>query len=356
MQYLNQLEPDSLVQSFHQYPPYNFKVIGTVEGLPAFSAQFDLLTTIDDDFRNKLQKFPLYHYWKKYLIFRTCFVGTTVSEYALFPKDQSAQTLAQKIKAELSQNATLLIVKDIPENSPLLDDATNAYAKEMLDALKAEGFIVVSGQALAWVPINFSSVDEYIQRLSKMRRKDMRRKLRQSEDVVIQSIPLGDATFQDPTTLAHYYELYLNVFQQSEIHFDQLTDEFFAKILQDETSGGIVFTYHHEGQLIGYNICYVVNNKLIDKYVGFVYPKAREKNIYFLSWFHNLNYAVEQGLTQYVAGWTDPEIKSYLGAQFTFTHHAVYIRNPILRNILKPFSGYFESDKTTLEQLSNEEK
>ena len=51
-----------------------------------------------------------------------------------------------------------------------------------------------------------------------------------------------------------------------------------------------------------------------------------------------------KGLKTYVAGWTDPEIKSYLGARFTFTKHAVYIRNPVLRFVLSRLKRLFESD------------
>jgi hypothetical protein len=84
---------------------------------------------------------------------------------------------------------------------------------------------------------------------------------------------------------------------------------------------------------------------LIDKYVGFRYPEAREANLYFVSWFHNLAFARELGLRYYVAGWTDPEIKAHLGARFTFTCHAVYVRNGILRAGLRRLAGYFERDR-----------
>ena len=83
---------------------------------------------------------------------------------------------------------------------------------------------------------------------------------------------------------------------------------------------------------------------LLDKYMGLAYPQAHDYNLYVVSWFHNLDYARKQGLTHYVAGWTDPEIKRNLGAYFTFTQHAVYVRNPLLRLALKPFKRFFEAD------------
>ena len=84
---------------------------------------------------------------------------------------------------------------------------------------------------------------------------------------------------------------------------------------------------------------------LIDKYVGFAYPEARHHDLYTISWFQNLAYALEQGFRYYVAGWTDPEIKRHLGARFTFTMHAVYVRNPVVRTVLRPLKPLFESDR-----------
>ena len=69
-------------------------------------------------------------------------------------------------------------------------------------------------------------------------------------------------------------------------------------------------------------------------------------NLYFVSWINNLEYAQRNGLKTYIAGWTDPQVKLELGARFTFTRHAVYVRNPILRAILRVISTQFESDRS----------
>ena len=84
---------------------------------------------------------------------------------------------------------------------------------------------------------------------------------------------------------------------------------------------------------------------LIDKYIGFAYPQAHQHNLYTVSWFHNLEYALTNGLRYYVAGWTDPEVKRELGAQFTITRHLVYVRNPFLRAILSRTKRLFESNQ-----------
>jgi predicted N-acyltransferase len=205
--------------------------------------------------------------------------------------------------------------------------------------------VLVEGQALAYVPVDFTSTEEYLARQSRARRKDIRRKLRSAAHLEIEAIPTGDPRFQDEALPAAFYELYLNVYRQSEIHFDLLTAAFFKTLLQSADSDGVVFVYRAGGEMIGYNLCLVADDRLLDKYVGFLYPQARDYNLYTVSWFHNLEYALTHGLRCYVAGWTDPEIKRHLGARFTQTRHAVYVRNPVLRGILTPFKRFFEMDR-----------
>ena len=346
MSFIAQLEPDALLKAFTAHPPLGFTVDESPQGMPGFVAPFNLLTTADDALRRRLSRFPLYRWWGRLLQWRTRFAGTTVSEYAPLPRAVSPLELARGLKAAHGRECKLLIVKDIAQDSPLLSDAENTHARAFAAACEAEGYVLLEGQALAWVPIDFTSNDDYLARLSSGRRKNIRRKLRSRADLEIEAVATGDARFNDAVTLAQFQALFDNVYAQSEIHFDQLTAAYFRALLQDAQSHGVVFVYRHAGQMIGWNLCYEYGGKLIDKYVGFAYPQAREHNLYFVSWMHNLEYARQRGLTHYVAGWTDPEVKSFLGARMTFTRHAVYARNSLLRALLRRLGGHFESDRS----------
>ena len=345
MPFISQLEPDALLAHFMAQPPTGFAVQLSPQGMPSFVAPFDLLTTADDALRRRVTGLPLYRWWGRLLRWRTRFAGTTVSEYAPLPADVAPQALAQGLKAAYGRECRLFIVKDIAQDSPLLGGTDNAYAKAFADACHRAGFVLLEGQALAWVPIDFDSIDGYLARLSSGRRKNIRRKLRSQVGLEIERVPAGDARFDDEATLASFQALFDNVYAQSEVHFDRLTAAFFREVLRDGDSGGVVFVYRHAGQMIGWNLCYEHGGKLIDKYVGFAYPQAREHNLYFVSWMHNLDYARQRGLSHYVAGWTDPEVKSFLGARMTFTRHAVYARNPLVRAMLRRLGSHFESDR-----------
>ena len=332
----NLIEPAGLIRHFQTFPPEGFAAFSLDDGVPAFSTPFDLLTTMEPAVRRALRWLPLPHP-------RTCFVGTTVSEYALLSGSTPPETLVDDLLASMVPRFPFLIVKDLPTEATLVGEEAFAYSRRLAEACTRRGFVLLEGQELAYVPIDFSSEDEFLSRLSHTRRKNLRRKLKSESRLTIETIPTGDERFRDEVFLAELYALFMNVYRQSEIHFDLLTAPFFRAVLQDGELHGLLFAYRLDGALIGYNLCFHENGMLLDKYVGFVYPQAREFNLYAVSWFHNLQYALANGLRCYVAGWTDPEVKRELGASFTQTRHAVYVRNPMLRALLMPFRRLFET-------------
>src|SRR6185437_4867415 len=113
--------------------------------------------------------------------------------------------------------------------------------------------------------------------------------------------------FEDKQFCDELYRLYLNVYGQSKYHFDQLTRSFFTEVFQDAAANGVMFLYRRQddGRLIAWNLSYEYGGYLVDKYVGFEYPDVRQLNIYFISWFENLEYAISRGLSHYIAGWTE---------------------------------------------------
>ena len=340
----NQLEPSGLLQQFTNHPPEGFALLKDWPA-PAFTAPFDLLTTADDALKARLLSWPGGRWLSSRLRLTTDFIGTTVSEYAPLPRAVDAATLAQQLRA-MAGRTLLTIVKDLPQASPLLIEQDNCFAQELADALSEQGFIALEGQALAYVPISFASANEYLAGLSKNRRSSLRRKLKSRAQLCVQRIPTG-AAFAADAQVDAYYALFDAVYAQSDIHFDKLTRGFFADLLRDADNGGMVFEYRdaQSDALLGWNLCFEHDGKLIDKYIGLSYPAAREANLYFVSWMVNLEYALEQGLSHYVAGWTDPEVKAQLGASFTMTQHLVFIRNPLLRALGRRFSDLFESDR-----------
>lgn len=306
------------------------------------------MTTLDKKPRATLARLPLFQHWSRLLKLKTLFVGTTITEYAPLPAKLPPDKLLAALNTDLAGQASLVIIKDLPLNSPLLPAPDNQASQALAEAAARQKYMTVQGQALAYVAIDFASREEYLARLSASRRKDLTRKMKKRPLFTMEDRPFGDKLFQNADLLDEMYAMYLAVYNQSEIKFDLLSPEFF-QVLLNSSLDGLVFMYWHDHCLAGYNICLIHQNMLIDKYIGFKYPLARRLNLYFLSWLENLDYARQNGCTTYIAGWTDPEVKASLGASFTMTRHLVLVRNPFLRALLRPLRPLFEADSHTLE-------
>ncbi|MEN9705030.1 MAG: hypothetical protein RLZZ393_909 [Pseudomonadota bacterium] len=338
------VEPASLVDAFVQHPPLGFQAEFTPDGMPTFVAPFDLLTTADDPVRRAVQNLPLHAHWGRLLTWRTRFVGCTVTEYAPLASGVPPERLVSGLLSRYGQECPLLIVKDLAVDSPLLDVQANACVRAFTDALQAAGFVLLDGMSLAWVPLDVAAVEEHVARLSANARSNVRRKLKSRSQLRIDVVPAGSAWFDDDAVVAGLYRLYVNVYEQSAVHFDLLQEAFFRKVLRDPGNGGVLFVYRHDGEVIGWKLCFEHGGMLLDKYVGFSYPQSRDHNLYVVSWFHCIEYALSRGLTHMVDGWTDARIKRYLGARITRTRHAVHARNRLVHAVLRRMAGHFENE------------
>lgn len=339
------LEPACLVDAFMQHPPAGFTPAWVDSGsylLPSFRCNYDLRLTLDDDsfLSSTIRRSPLMGCFSR---LPSWFVGTTVSEYAPVPSIDNFDQLLSSLR-RTTRGAQLVIIKDVPWNSPLLPEHANQHARRLIQQASDQQFLSLHGQALAYVPIDFQSLEAYLARLSHSRRKEFRRKLKSRSQMTLEELETGCAELKNPAIVAELYELYLNVYRQSKFHFDLLSLPFFSEVLSRKDSGGIVFLYRQGKTIIGFNLCYMHNGMLVDKYIGLRYPDAPKLNLYFVSWFSNLEFALRHKLSHYIAGWTDPEVKRALGARFTFTRHLVHIVNPALRAVLTPMRHHFEPD------------
>ncbi len=343
-EYLFALEPAALVQHFLAHPPQDFTAQTLPDGTPAFRARFDLLTTADASLRRRAQALPGRRLLRRLLEPMTLFVGSTVSEYLPLGSEAAARQLPALLRSQHIHAQAFTIIKDIPAQSPLLDARQNRIAQQLCEAAQAADFVLLEGQALAHLPLDFASMDAWLARFSAKRRYDIRRKLKQRERLHVETWPLGCAALRDAALRQTLYALYLQVYAQSDVHFDCLTPAFFDAVFTDDRLPGFLFVFRQQDRIIGWKLCFEHAGMLIDKYVGFSYPEAREFGLFFVSWAECLDYALRRGLRHYVAGWTDPEVKAYLGAGFTMTRHAVYARNRLIRAGLRRFAHWFESD------------
>jgi predicted N-acyltransferase len=150
-------------------------------------------------------------------------------------------------------------------------------------------------------------MEEYLGRLSRGARKDLRRKMRAAASVVVMR------SCSIAPYLERVYKLYLETVERSPMAFGALNRSFFEKIC--ETVPGAEYTlYFVEEELVAFNLLVVKQAAMEDKFFCMDYELGRKYKLYFLSWLENVRTCVERQIPVYHAGQGTEEVKAHLGA------------------------------------------
>ena len=207
------------------------------------------------------------------------------------------------------QDCALLGYKDIAEYDRAL----------WAELLAPADFQSIPGLPVAWLPIDFDSIEEYLARLSSATRQDMRRKLRHAAAIRIEHRSSID------DVLDRVMRLYAETRARADMQFETLTPEYFTGMLARMPGRAFCTLYWLDDDLLAANLLIHDGGLLLDKFFCMDAERGRAANLYFLSWFANLRYCLDHGLARYQAGQAAYANKLRLGSRLT--HTAMYFRH-----------------------------
>lgn len=298
--------------------------------LPLFETRFDLSTFVEGWIRNLLKAagrlIPS--------IFRPRIlgVGLVVGEWSEIGIDPQldAGTLESAFKMAFDALQTLA--------AELKSDIVTLYNFRDYGRLPVEilnGFHRVNCQSHAQMQIDFGSVEEFLGRLSKAARKDLRRKMRVAPEVrVIRSRDIS-------AYLEKIYDLYLETLARSPMAFGAYNRSFFEKICE-RVPGAEYTLYFVQEELIAFNLIVVKQDAMMDKNFCMDYRLGRQYNLYVLSWLENLRTCVERGIHLYYAGQGGEKTKVHLGATVTPVYLLFKHRRAMLDRFLVAWPAVIE--------------
>jgi len=294
-------------------------------GIPAFFTDYDLATTADGKVRDILivlkRVIPL--------TLKLACVGSTATESCPvgFHPDCDEHTrielfarLLQCFDADTKQRKiNLLACKDFNE----------ACKKEFGPLLATAGYLEVTGMPSAISPITFSSIDAYLTTLSSGTRKDMRRKLRRKNEIRIEY----RSTIDD--LIGEVHAMYMETKNRSDTQFEELTPEYFTGVLREMGPQALCTIYYAGETPIGANLMLVNEERLLDKFFCMRTQAGQDYNLYFISWFANLQYCIDHGLKYYQSGKAGYEtklrLKSEMLANWMYFRHRNWLMDKMLR-------------------------
>ena len=217
-------------------------------------------------------------------------------------------------------------------------DADHGQADLWSRASTAAGYSPVLGQAIADLAIDFPDIETYLARLSSGVRRDMRRKLRSRAGVRVEWRSSLGADL--PRAMALYHQTLARASAQLEI----LTPAFFTEVAA-RLPGRAVFALYYVGDdLLAFNLLLEDGEVLLDKFFCMEAERGRAHNLYFLSWFHNLERCLQRGLKRYQSGQANLGDKVRLGSRLTPSTMYFRHRNGLLNGALRALATLVMGD------------
>ena len=169
-------------------------------------------------------------------------------------------------------NASMLIWKDFPETS-----------KAALDSLSQTNRIC-RGLAYPGTTVSLPQADKdsYYKSLKSSHRHNLLKKLKRSQ----QNLPLEIIEIQNPDeqTLDEIFALFWQTYEKGKTKFERLNKKFFSLIAQEKESWWILLRNPADDKLVAFMLCFLLGDKVINKFIGMDYALATSNNLYYRLW------------------------------------------------------------------------
>ena len=309
-----------------------------IAAMPMFLTNYQLETTVEPKFLRRLTQ-RIRRHWPGYLTLKLACLGSPCTETGLpgFRADVPAVRRPALLALLLSgferyadsQGCALRAVKDVPET-------LGTALRRVIDEA---GFTATPALPTAWLDVDFTSLEEYLGRLSPGTRKDMRRKLKSERHVRVEM--RTDFADLRPRMMS----LYRETRDRSDWQFEALTAEYFTSVLDNMPGRSLGFFYFVEETLLAANILVRSKDKLIDKFFCMDAAEGRKYNLYYLSWFNNLRYCLEEGIGHYQSGQAYYENKIRLGSKLAANTMYFKHRNFAVQRLLRLLASLVSFDR-----------
>ncbi len=210
---------------------------------------------------------------------------------------------------------------------------------KLAEYLKRNKFFKLETLPTTAIEIKASSLEEYIRGLGKNTRKDLKKKLRLSEELVRlkteERLDIADI-------IDDVYRLYMNNVNDADVHFETLTRKFFLDICRNMPGVAKYFITYDKEKIVAFNLCLIKNGVFIDKFIGFDYSVARQYSLYYTTFCHNIDWCIKYGIKTYQPGFSDYHPKIRLGAKLIPLDIYGQAFNPLLDSTLRMLKPWIE--------------
>ncbi len=300
----------------NQFKPYYISIYeddGIICSAPCFIMDYPLETTLEGPLK-KIASI-LRKLMPRLFTLRVMVCGCTSSEGRIGIKYPERSNIIEALVKEMERIAKKEGAKFIA-----FKDFSEEYATA-LTPLKKMGFHKITSYPSVELDIRFKTFEDYLSSLSRMTRKDLKRKFKKLQDIKIEMEVVNEAG----GLIDSIYKLYLYNLKGSEVQFEILTKEFFSDISKNMPKKTRYFQWRHNGKLTAFNLCLVSKDVLVDEYIGMDPAFAYKYHLYYVTFRDIITWCIQNGIRTYESGALGYDPKKRLDLKFISQY--IYVKN-----------------------------
>lgn len=193
-----------------------------------------------------------------------------------------------------------------------------------------DGFAVGLTCPKCILDLDFSSFDDYAERLRSNYRAKLKKVMKKSEKLQLRFID-NKTEFTD-----EFYEMYQNVLNRSRLRIETLSKEYFMGEMFK------VFALELDGKAVGFVQLLENGEELIFEFVGVDYDYNEEFSVYHRMLYEIIRYGIENGFKRIDFGQTADDTKLKLGCHYETLYAVLHHTNPIINWVCKKVAPIIE--------------
>ncbi len=223
-----------------------------------------------------------------------------------------------------------------------IKDLSQAREGIISDVLREKRFSRMSGLPNCALDLPYQNTDGYFATLSRITRKDIRRKLRSAGEIRIERrVGITDIAGE----IRSLYEATRGASAFDYNDFETLPEFYFDSVARGLGQDAVFMLYWVDGQLAAFNLLLVNKDRAVDKFLGMRRDLAETHNLYAVSWIENIRFCIERKIRTLQLGPTAYSLKLRFGSRLEPS--GIWFRHtgPILNSLFRSVAPLVAFDK-----------
>ncbi|MDR3440112.1 GNAT family N-acetyltransferase [Telmatospirillum sp.] len=178
-----------------------------------------------------------------------------------------------------------------------------------------------------------ASKADYFAAMKASRRHILKKKLKRSAaavDIVVEVVERPA-----PAVLDEIFGLFWQTYEKATTKFERLNRPFFDILAGKPVSRFVILRERASGAMIAFMLCFALDGRMINKFIGIDYQRPKEWLLYFRLWEAALDWALSQGFRSIQSGQTGYAPKIEMGHRLVPLTNYCRHRNPLVHRLYK---------------------